>query len=54
MFFLSDQQLSINDAFKLFVDRDFTNVPFSFDHQYIQNNTLGIFDTNKVSCYTKW
>ncbi|KAG2202901.1 hypothetical protein INT47_008933, partial [Mucor saturninus] len=45
----SDQQLSVNDAFKLFVDREFSNVPFSFDQQYIQNNTLGIFDTNKAS-----
>ncbi|KAI9273301.1 Dos2-interacting transcription regulator of RNA-Pol-II-domain-containing protein [Helicostylum pulchrum] len=45
----SDQQLSINDAIKLFVDNDFSNVPSSFDQQYIENNALGIFELNKTN-----
>lgn len=39
----SDQQLSVNDAFKLFVEGDFSNVPSSFDPEYIKNSTLKIF-----------
>ncbi|KAG2233436.1 hypothetical protein INT48_008842 [Thamnidium elegans] len=45
----SDQQLSINDAIKLFVDNDFSNVPSSFEQQYIENNALGIFELNKTN-----
>lgn len=46
----SDQQLSINDAFKLFVEGDFSSVPTSFDQHYIDNSTLRIFgSTDKVS-----
>lgn len=48
----SDQQLSVNDAFKLFVEGDFSHVPSSssFDPEYIKNSTLKIFGrpANKV------
>lgn len=44
----SDQQLSIDDAIKLFVNHDFSSIPTSFDPEYIENSSLCIFEPTKV------